>query len=154
MHLQAHARFDATSRCYKYYIHTYKDPFRAGFSYFVKGKPDIEKMNLAAALLLGEHDFSSFEKVNGGNKTSVCNVMEAKWEQISENRYVFTVRANRFLRNMVRAMVGSLLEVGLGKREPEWIAQVLSQKERGKAGQSVPGNALFLADITYPYSLE
>ena len=154
MHPQAHASFDATSRCYKYYIHTYKGPFPAGFSYFVKGKPDIEKMNLAAALLLGEHDFSSFEKVNGGNKTSVCNVMEAKWEQISENRYVFTVRANRFLRNMVRAMVGSLLEVGLGKREPEWIAQVLSQKERGKAGQSVPGNALFLADITYPYSLE
>lgn len=151
---QAHARFDATSRCYKYYIHTFKDPFCAPFSHFVKGEPSLERMNRAASILLGKHDFSAFEKAGGGNKTSICNVMEAKWERLSEHRYLFTVRADRFLRNMVRAMAGSLLEVGLGKREPEWIAGVLASGNRCKAGQSVPSNALFLVDITYPYSLK
>lgn len=149
----AHARFDATSRCYKYYIHTRKDPFCTRHSCFTKADPDIAAMNRAAGYLLGVHDFSCFEKVNGGNKTSVCNVMEAGWEQIEEHRYLFTIRANRFLRNMVRAIVGSLLEVGYGKRPPEWIAEIMEMKERGKAGQSVPGNALFLAEITYPYPL-
>ena len=111
-------------------------------------------MNRAAGHLLGVHDFSCFEKLNGGNKTSICNVMEAGWEQIDSHRYLFTIRANRFLRNMVRAIVGSLLEVGYGKRQPEWIAEIMEMKERGKAGQSVPGNALFLAEITYPYPLK
>ena len=150
----AHARFDATSRTYKYYIHTNKDPFDNGFSLFVKpDRVNMELMNHAANYFLGEQDFSSLEKVNGGNKTSVCNVTYAKWEQIDENRYVFTVTANRFLRNMVRAMVGSLLEVGAGKRKPEWIREMLAMKNRCSAGQSVNGKALFLVEVTYPYPL-
>ena len=152
VHNTAHARFDATSRTYKYYIHTNKDPFENGFSYFVRpDSMDIEKMNLAARYFLGEHDFSSLEKVNGGNKTSICTVTHAQCEQISEHKFVFTVTANRFLRNMVRAMVGSLLEVGSGKRSPEWIEQMLAQKNRCAAGQSVPGKALFLVEVKYPY---
>ncbi len=148
----AHARFDATSRTYKYYVHTTKDPFDNGFSMFVKPQSmDIEKMNRAAEYFLGEQDFSSLEKVNGGNKTSICTVTHAAWERIDATHFVFTVTANRFLRNMVRAMVGSLLEVGAGKREPRWIAQMLAQKNRCSAGQSVPGNALFLVEVKYPF---
>ena len=152
VHETAHARFDAISRTYKYYVHTNKDPFENGFSYFVRpGNMDIEKMNLAAQYFMGEHDFSSLEKVNGGNKTSICTVTHAKWEQVDEHKFVFTVTANRFLRNMVRAMVGSLLEVGSGKRSPEWIEKMLAQKDRCAAGQSVPGKALFLVEVKYPY---
>ena len=190
-----HARFSATSRTYKYYIHTEKDPFCSQFSYFVPARTlNSEKMNEACRSFLGEQDFSSLEKVNGGNKTSICNVTYARWEPFYPNNagapgtagasgttsatgtsgilgtaetqgtagasgtsnapepthYVFTVTANRFLRNMVRAMVGSLLEVGSGKREPEWIKQMLKQKNRSAAGHSVPGNALFLVDVGYP----
>lgn len=152
VHNTAHARFDAISRSYKYYVHTNKDPFENGFSYFVRpDNMDIEKMNLAARYFLGEHDFSSLEKVNGGNKTSICTVTHAEWVQISEHKFVFSVTANRFLRNMVRAMVGSLLEVGSGKRQPEWIEQMLAQKNRCAAGQSVPGKALFLVEVKYPF---
>ncbi len=170
----AHARFDAISRTYKYYIHTVNDPFNTQFSYFLPpDRLNFEKMNIAAKHFLGEQDFSSLEKVNGGNKTSICNVTEAYWQPILEPSYlgnsnnndldinkldfnnhthfVFTVSANRFLRNMVRAMVGSLLEVGSGKREPEWIAQMLREKNRSAAGNSVPGNALFLHRIKYPH---
>ena len=155
---QMHARFSAKSRTYKYYIHTEKDPFCSEFSYFVPSrKVNIEKMNLACQYFLGEQDFSSLEKVNGGNKTSICNVTHARWEPIctttaccEATHYVFTVTANRFLRNMVRAMVGSLLEVGSGKREPEWIKEMLAQKNRCAAGHSVPGNALFLVNVEYP----
>ena len=154
VHDTAHARFDATSRTYKYYIHTNKNPFDSGYSLHVRAdRIDIEKMNEAAGYFLGEQDFSSLEKVNGGNRTSICTVTYAKWEQLDENRYVFTVTANRFLRNMVRAMVGSLLEVGAGKRNPEWIKSMLSQKDRCAAGQSVPGKALFLVEVKYPYPL-
>ncbi len=154
VHDTAHARFDATSRTYKYYIHTNKNPFDSGYSLHVRADIiDIEKMNEAAGYFLGEQDFSSLEKVNGGNRTSMCTVTYAKWEQLDENRYVFTVTANRFLRNMVRAMVGSLLEVGAGKRNPEWIKSMLSLKNRCAAGQSVPGKALFLVEVKYPYPL-
>ena len=154
VHDTAHARFDATSRTYKYYIHTNKNPFDSGYSLHVRAdRIDIEKMNEAAGYFLGEQDFSSLEKVNGGNRTSICTATYAKWEQWDENRYVFTVTANRFLRNMVRAMVGSLLEVGAGKRNPEWIKSMLSLKNRCAAGQSVPGKALFLVEVKYPYPL-
>ena len=151
---EIHARFSALSRTYKYYIHTEKDPFCSEFSYFVPArKLNFEKMNLACQYFLGEQDFSSLEKVNGGNKTSICNVTHASWEPIGNDiptQYVFTVTANRFLRNMVRAMVGSLLDVGSGKREPEWIKEMLARKNRSAAGHSVPGNALFLVNVEYP----
>lgn len=166
VHPTAHARFDATARTYKYFIHTAKDPFNSSFSYFIPPKKlNFNKMNEAAKFFLGEKDFSSLEKVNGGNATSICNVTKAIWEPVAafpildkqeltfqnSNHFVFTVTANRFLRNMVRAMVGSLLEVGYEKREPEWIAKMLLEKNRSAAGHSVPGNALFLYKIEYPY---
>ena len=148
---EMHARFSALSRTYKYYIHTEKDPFCSEFSYFVPSrKVNIEKMNQACQYFLGEQDFTSLEKLNGGNKTSICNVTHAAWEPVNQDHYVFTVTANRFLRNMVRAMVGSLLEVGSGKREPQWIKEMLAQKNRNAAGHSVPGNALFLVNVEYP----
>ena len=148
----AHARFDAVSRSYRYYLHTVKDPF-ASFSLFYKFPCDIDAMNRAAQALLGEHDFSSFEKTGADNATSLCTVTEARWERVSEGHYVFTITANRFLRNMVRATVGTLLEVGRGKHSPEWIDEVLVSRNRGVAGQSVAGEALYLADVRYPYPL-
>ena len=123
---------------------------------------DIEKMNLAAKHLLGEHDFSCFEKVGGNNATSVCTVTEAGWSTYrpthaemmgfpcEEGDYiVFRIRANRFLRNMVRAIVGSLIEVGRGKKEPSWIADLIESGSRSDAGSSVPGNALFFSGAEY-----
>lgn len=159
VHEDAHARFDATSRTYKYYIHCSKDPFCESYSYFCKFDLDTDAMNRGAQFLLGKRDFSSFEKANGGNATSICEVTEARWEEYtpvvagsdSTKYLVFTITANRFLRNMVRAVVGSLVEIGRGKRDPEWICELLDQKDRCAAGQSVPGHALFLVNVEYPY---
>ena len=149
---KAHARFDAVSRTYRYYIHTVKDPF-ARHSCRVWYTPDVGAMNRAAESLLGRHDFSSFEKTGGANKTSLCTLSEARWEALDSTLFVFTVTADRFLRNMVRAAVGTLLEVGRGRRSPEWVAAVLEARNRSEAGQSVIGEALFLEDIRYPYPL-
>lgn len=172
MHDQAHARFDATSRHYLYYLNLCKDPFLTGQSWYCKFDLDIEAMNRAATHLLGRKDFSCFEKVNGGNTTSICELTEAQWQPYTPQRmdpahysaqiltnsekypyFVFSIRGNRFLRNMVRAIVGSLIEVGRGKQHPDWIRQLLLDGNRSAAGQSVPGHALFLAGITYPYPL-
>ncbi|MBO4692561.1 MAG: tRNA pseudouridine(38-40) synthase TruA [Bacteroidales bacterium] len=165
MHPEAHARFDATSRTYNYFISTEPSPFDDRFTFYVKCKNlNIEAMNKAAKFFIGTKDFASLQKVGSDNKTSVCTVTEAVWKRAPlpapfnagcrGKRYVFTVTANRFLRNMVRAMVGSLLEVGLGKREPEWIEEMLKKKNRSSAAQSVAGNALFLTRITYPYPIK
>ncbi|MCR5709448.1 MAG: tRNA pseudouridine(38-40) synthase TruA [Bacteroidales bacterium] len=148
----AHARFDALSRTYRYYIHYEKDPY-ARFSWRCYCPLDVAVMNEAAALLPGTRDFSCFEKTGGANKTSICTVTEARWEGDSEGHLVFTITANRFLRNMVRAVVGTLLEVGRGRREPRWIEEVLDSHDRCQAGRSVPGHALFLEKIEYPYPL-
>ena len=123
---------------------------------------DIEAMNKAAELMLGEHDFSCFEKVGGNNATSICTITEARWSTYrpthielmgmpyTEGDYiVFRIRANRFLRNMVRAIVGSLIEVGRGKKSPEWITELIASGSRSAAGQSVPGNALFFTGAKY-----
>ena len=157
-----HARFDARMREYHYFIHFRKDPFCEKYSYRMRYPLDIEKMNEAAGLLLGEHDFSCFEKVGGNNATSICTVTEAVWKTYrpmhadmmgfpcEEGDYiVFRIRANRFLRNMVRAVVGSLIEVGRGKKEPSWIAQLIESGKRSDAGSSVPGNALFFTGAEY-----
>ena len=149
----AHARFDAVSRTYRYYIHTAKDPF-AHHSCRIWFTPDVEAMNRAAQPLLGTHDFSSFEKTGGANKTDICTVSEVRWEALDETHFVFTITADRFLRNMVRATVGTLLEVGRGRRAPEWVAEVLEARDRGQAGQSVIGEALFFENIRYPYPLQ
>ena len=157
-----HARFDARMREYHYFIHFRKDPFCEKYSYRMRYPLDIEKMNEAASHLLGEHDFSCFEKVGGNNATSICTVTEAVWKTYrpmhadmmgfpcEEGDYiVFRIRANRFLRNMVRAVVGSLIEVGRGKKEPSWIAQLIESGNRSDAGSSVPGNALFFTGAEY-----
>ncbi len=146
----AHARFDAVSRTYKYYIHFNKDPFCNDFSYQIHYETNIKKMNNACEYLLGIHDFTSMAKLHSDVKTNICNVSKAEWEYIDTNKICFTITADRFLRNMVRAIVGSLLEVGRGKSEPEWIEQILIAKDRGKAGTSVPAKALFLCKIEYP----
>ena len=158
-----HARFDARSREYHYFIHFTKDPFCRNYSYRMRYPLDIQKMNEAAAHLLGEHDFSCFEKVGGNNTTSICTITEATWSTYrpahadmmgypcKEGDYiVFRIRANRFLRNMVRAIVGSLIEVGRGKKDPSWILELIASGNRSDAGSSVPGNALFFTGAKYP----
>lgn len=157
-----HARFDAVSREYHYFIHFKKDPFCEKFSYRMRQPLDVDKMNRAARFLLGEHDFSCFEKTGGNNATSICTITEACWRPYKpshvelmgypyeEGDYiVFRIKANRFLRNMVRAIVGSLVEVGRGKKEPEWIAGLIAEGTRSDAGSSVPGNALFFTGASY-----
>ena len=157
-----HARFSATSRRYHYFIHFRKDPFAERFSWRCIHPLDIEKMNAAAQFLLGTHDFSCFEKVGGNNKTSICTVRTARWSiyrptHVSVMGYpcaggdyiVFEIEADRFLRNMVRAIVGSLVEVGRGKKNPEWIRDLIGNGTRSDAGTSVPGNALFLSEVKY-----
>ena len=157
-----HARFNAQSREYHYFVHFRKDPFCEKYSYRMRYGLDIEAMNKAAELLLGEHDCSCFEKVGGNNATSICTITEAAWSTYkpthvelmgspySEGDYiVFKIRANRFLRNMVRAIVGSLIEVGRGKKEPSWISELIASGSRSAAGQSVPGNALFFTGAEY-----
>ena len=150
---EAHARFDATSRTYKYYIHTRKDPFRRGYSWRIFQPLDFERMNEAAQTLFDYTDFTSFSKLHTDVKTNNCRIMEAAWTQVDDMTWVFTIRADRFLRNMVRAVVGTLLEVGRGKMDVDGFRRVIEQKDRCKAGTSVPGNALFLVDVTYPEEL-
>ena len=149
----AHARFDAVSRTYRYYIHTQKDPF-ATESLYYKYPLDVESMNEAGLHLLGTHDFSSFEKVGADNRTSTCTVSEAAWSRRDASHLVFTITADRFLRNMVRAVVGTLLEIGGGRRPVSWADSVLASRDRSRAGQSVPGEALFLEEVRYPYELK
>ena len=146
----AHARFDATSRQYEYYVTTAKSPFRRQYSCRLFQKPDFERMNEAARTLADYTDFTSFSKLHTDVKTNNCRIMHAAWTQVDADTWMFTIRADRFLRNMVRAIVGTLLEVGRGKLSVEGFRQVIEQKDRCKAGTSVPGNALFLVDVTYP----
>lgn len=150
---EAHARFDATYRTYKYYITTHKDPFSRAFAWRVFQPLDFEKMNEAARVLFEYVDFTSFSKLHTDVKTNNCKIMEAHWDQIDENNWVFTIRADRFLRNMVRAVVGTLVEVGKGKLTVEGFRKVIEEKNRCSAGTSVPGNALFLVDVGYPGTL-
>ncbi|NDV81722.1 tRNA pseudouridine(38-40) synthase TruA [Bacteroides sp. 51] len=146
----AHARFDAVTRIYKYYVTTHKFPFNRQYRYRIHGSLNFDLMNEAAQTLLEYSDFTSFSKLHTDVKTNNCNVLHAKWTQEGENNWVFTIRADRFLRNMVRAIVGTLLEVGRGKMTVEEFRKVIEQKDRGKAGTSAPGHALFLVDVEYP----
>lgn len=149
----AHARFDATYRTYKYYITTCKDPFSRAFSWRIFQTLNFEKMNEAAQTLFDYIDFTSFSKLHTDVKTNNCKMMYARWEQIGEHNWVFTIQADRFLRNMVRAVVGTLVEVGKGKLTVEGFRKVIEEKNRCSAGTSVPGNALFLVDVGYPEEL-
>lgn len=144
-----HARFSATSRTYHYYVYTRKNPYRRHYATQLHFMPDYEAMNDAARVLLETKDFTSFSKVNNDQKTNICNVTHARWEQVDGDLWRFEITANRFLRNMVRAVVGTLLEVGRGRMTLEQFREVISAQNRCSAGESVPGNALFLVDIRY-----
>ena len=148
----AHARFDATSRTYKYYVATRKDPFRSDFVYQLPNPLDFDAMNRACPILFEYIDFTSFSKLHTDVKTNNCLIKRADWE-LEDDMWVFTISADRFLRNMVRAIVGTLIEVGRGKLDAAGLRRVIEAKDRGRAGMSVPGHALFLVDVTYPEEL-
>ncbi len=147
----AHARFDATSRSYRYFVHTAKDPFAGTLSWQAPAALDFEAMNRAAETLLGRHDFTSFAKLHTDVKTNICTVTAARWHRIDDSHLYFEITADRFLRNMVRAVVGTLVNVGRGKIPPEGVKDIMERMNRCAAGTSMPGEPLFLWNITYPY---
>ncbi len=146
---EAHARFDAISRTYEYHISLKKNPFLDDYCFSYTGKLDFEKMNEAASLLFNYEDFTSFSKLHTDAKTNICKIMKAQWQK-QEDIYVFTIQANRFLRNMVRAIVGTLMEVGRGKISTKDFTDIIENKNRSLAGVSMPAQGLFLVDIEYP----
>ncbi len=147
---KAHARFDATSRAYEYHIHIGKNPFLTDGTYQIYHSLDIDKMNEAAKLMYDYTNFKCFSKSKTDVRTYNCDVMNAKWIEI-DHLLVFHVKADRFLRNMVRAIVGTLLEVGEGKKTVDDFKEVLESRDRSKAGTSVPAQGLYLTEIVYPY---
>jgi len=150
LHDDAHARFDATSRTYEYHIHTYKDAFDNEVSWYYFHKLDIDKMNEAAKILFEYKDFKCFSKTHTDVRTFNCVMMEANWKQ-NGNKLVFTVAADRFLRNMVRAIVGTLVNVGQDKLTLQEFREIIESRDRNKAGFSVPAHGLYLTKVAYPY---
>ncbi len=146
---EMHARFKATSRTYRYFMNTQKNPFKQDTSWYFSSNLDFEAMNKAGEFLLGTNDFTSFSKVNTDVKTNICTVSKAQWVQVDTHNFYFEITADRFLRNMVRATVGTLLEIGLGKINPESIITILEEKDRGAAAISVPAHGLFLWEVCY-----
>lgn len=145
-----HARFDAVSRTYHYYITRTKNPFHTDDAFYLYGNLDVEAMQQAADLLFDYSDFTSFSKLHTQVKTNNCKILEAKWFDQGD-LLVFRIKADRFLRNMVRAIVGTLIEVGKGKMTLEGFRQVLEDKDRCSAGMSMPPYALFLEEVSYPF---
>jgi len=148
----ANARFDALSRTYEYRMSAVKDPFYRNYVAPFYGDLDVVAMNQAAAVLFDYDDFTSFSKLHTDVKTNICRIMKAEWEWRG-NQLVFVIQADRFLRNMVRAVVGTLLEVGRGKLDVAGFRRVIEQKDRCAAGASVEAKGLFLVDITYPVKI-
>ena len=147
----AHARFTAIYRRYRYLIHFNKDPFNIQRSARFHPKPDIEAMNQACADLLGTHDFSCFSKSNTQVKTNICTIHYARWHESADKQSAyFEIQADRFLRNMVRAIVGTLLEIGWNHLPKHGVQLVMDSKNRSAAGQSVPACGLYLIDVGYP----
>lgn len=144
-----HARFSATKRTYHYYVHTRKDPFLRHYSCELHFDLDFERMNKAAAILMEYSDFGAFCKSHSDVKTTICRVMAAEWHQTSDTEWYFEISADRFLRNMVRAVVGTLVDVGRGRLTLEEFRNVIEGRKRTAAGESMPANALFLEDIEY-----
>ncbi len=149
---EAHARFDAMERTYHYFVQIGKDPFNYDFTWQVFADLDINLMNEAAEKLLGKKDFSSFAKIHTDVKTHICKVKFAKWEKCG-NELKFTITADRFLRNMVRAIVGTLVDVGKGKISLEEFNNIIAQKDRSFASGSAPAQGLYLVDVVYPKSI-
>lgn len=148
----AHARFDASSRSYEYHIIQHKSPFLIDRAYFLLKDIDLEKMNMAAAMLFNYTNFKSFSRSKTDVKTYNCKIEIAHWKQ-ENDKLIFNITANRFLRNMVRAIVGTLLEIGLGKINVEDFPDIISSEDRSKAGASVPAAGLFLTKIEYPKNI-
>lgn len=160
MHAGAHARFDATSRTYHYYVHRIRNPFVGALSWRAPAGLDFDAMNRAAELLLETDDFTSFSKLHTDVKTNICKVTKAIWRPVEHGdatpaaaEWVFEITADRFLRNMVRAVVGTLVDVGRGKINTDGFRRIIADKNRCSAGTSMPATPLFLHDITYPYAL-
>ncbi len=150
--LDAHARFDAVERTYEYWVVQDKNPFYWDLAHCIKLPLNVEAMNQAAQFLLSHTDFESFSKSNSDVKTFNCDVREAKWEKQGD-KLVFTIVADRFLRNMVRAVVGTLLDIGLGKTNPDEIHTIIESKNRSNAGASVPAKGLYLTEVLYPKTI-
>lgn len=146
----AHARFDATERSYQYRIHFEKDPFKLNRSWLYKGKLNLSVMNNAAAMLKNYSDFTSFSKTHTQTFTNNCKIREAYFEEEKDGSLIFHISADRFLRNMVRAIVGTLVDVGKGEIEVEEMGNIIERKDRTVAGQSVPACGLYLVSVKYP----
>lgn len=149
---EAHARFDAIARTYRYFVSCQKNPFALDKAYRIYFQPDIEAMNHCAEILKEYRDFTSFSKVHTQTKTNNCEITHAHW-QWEGDLLVFEITANRFLRNMVRAIVGTLIEVGRGKLDESGFRRLIEAKDRCKAGTSVPAQALFLTQVDYPENI-
>ena len=147
---EAHARFDAVRRTYEYHVVDHKDPFLCTQATRIRPGLDFAAMNEAAQLLIGKQDFASFCRTNTDVKTTICDLTRAEWKELGNGHAVFTIAADRFLRNMVRAVVGTLFEVGRGKITKEQFAEVITQHNRCAAGDSAPAEGLFLTHVEYP----
>ncbi|WP_424499124.1 tRNA pseudouridine(38-40) synthase TruA [Robiginitalea sp.] len=146
---EAHARFDALSRTYQYFVVQQKDPFSEDTAFYQNRPLDFKLMNQAAAYLLEFEDFKAFSKSRTDVKTYLCNITHAQWQE-EGTRWVFTITADRFLRNMVRAIVGTLLEVGKGNLGAKDVKTIIKSRDRSRAGASVPAKGLYLTGISYP----
>lgn len=149
---EAHARYDARGRAYEYRITRVKDPFLTGFAFYFFRDLNIPTMNKAASLLVGTHDFEAFSKVKTDVNHFLCEIKQAKWNQKGDI-LVFSISANRFLRGMVRAIVGTLLDVGTGKITVQDFEKIIQSKDRKKAGMNVPPEGLYLKSVKYPASI-
>ena len=149
----AHARFDATARTYQYHVSDRRLPFRQGLYSRIYFRPDVERMNEAARVLMEYEDFTSFAKLHTQVKTNICHLSEARWEVVGDE-WVFTIRSNRFLRNMVRSVTGTLLDVGRGKLSIDGLREIIEKKDRCAAGVSMPACGLFLTKVEYPEELK
>lgn len=149
---EAHARYDATERSYHYKITRVKDPLAVGYAYYFFRELDVPTMERASSLLVGEHDFECFSKVKTDVNHFICTLRQASWNQKGD-LLVFTITANRFLRGMVRAIVGTLLDVGTGKMSVKEFQEIIKSKDRKKAGMNAPPEGLYLTGVKYPKSL-
>lgn len=150
---EAHARFSATRRTYEYHVIDHKDPFLLPYATRLRTPLNYAAMNEAALYLIGRQDFASFCRTHTDVKTTICNLTQAQWREVGDGHAIFTITADRFLRNMVRAVVGTLFLVGQGKMNKEQFAQVINQHQRSAAGDSAPAQGLYLTRIDYPKEL-
>ncbi len=153
VHYNAHARFSAINRSYYYFVHQQKNPFIDNFSHYVYGEIDFERMNKAAAILKEYKEFSSFGKSNTQTKTNLCKIYRAEWQKCGEEQWRFRITADRFLRGMVRAIVGTLLLVGRHKISIDEFKKIIESKDRKMAGENAPAKALFFTGVNYPESI-